>query len=249
MSITSEIERIKTNIANAYTELENKGATITGERNSDNLSAVIVEVPTGGGGGSIEDYFDLSKAKPGRSSMSCLNAIIKELPDITIYNTNTLQNFAGDYTFINSTALVKVGNIYAASQTGEAGWFNSCNGMFNTCHNLETVGEIDCQKCANFTNMFANCPKLTNFGGLKDAGKAFTQASANYSKYSISFYEFPLTHESLMNIINNLYDLKVAYSASGSTLYTQRLMLGSTNIAKLTSTEIAIATDKGWTVS
>ena len=51
LSITSEIERIKTNIANAYTELENKGATIPTEKNSNNLASTITTVT--GGGGSI----------------------------------------------------------------------------------------------------------------------------------------------------------------------------------------------------
>ena len=37
--------------------------------------------------------------------------------------------------------------------------------------------------------------------------------------------------------------------ANGGTLYTQQLVLGSTNMAKLTAEEIAIATNKGWTVS
>lgn len=46
MSITSEITRIKTNIANAYTEVENKDGIIIGERNSDNLSTVIKSIPT-----------------------------------------------------------------------------------------------------------------------------------------------------------------------------------------------------------
>lgn len=41
MSIVSEIERIKTNIANAYTELENKGATIPIDKNSNNLLDTI----------------------------------------------------------------------------------------------------------------------------------------------------------------------------------------------------------------
>jgi hypothetical protein len=53
-----------------------------------------------------------------------------------------------------------------------------------------------------------------------------------------------------MNVINNLYDLNLTYDvANGGTLYTQKLTLGSTNLAKLTADEIAIATSKGWTVS
>lgn len=41
MSIVSEIERIKTNIANAYTELESKGAIIPDDKNSNNLLSTI----------------------------------------------------------------------------------------------------------------------------------------------------------------------------------------------------------------
>ena len=46
-----------------------------------------------------------------------------------------------------------------------------------------------------------------------------------------------------MNIINGLYDI----ATKGCN--TQSLTIGSTNVAKLTAEEIAIATNKGWTVS
>ena len=49
-----------------------------------------------------------------------------------------------------------------------------------------------------------------------------------------------------MDIINNLYDLNVTY---GSSSYKQTLNLGTTNKAKLTADEIAIATNKGWNVT
>lgn len=51
MSVVSEIERIKTNIANAYTEIENKGVVTTGVKNSDNLATTISAIQTGGTGG------------------------------------------------------------------------------------------------------------------------------------------------------------------------------------------------------
>lgn len=51
-----------------------------------------------------------------------------------------------------------------------------------------------------------------------------------------------LTHDSLMNVINNLYDIK------SKGVKNQRLQLGNTNKAKLTAEEIAIATNKGWNV-
>ena len=41
MSITSEVERIKTNIANAYIKASEKGATLPALQNSDNLPNTI----------------------------------------------------------------------------------------------------------------------------------------------------------------------------------------------------------------
>ena len=49
MTIASEITRIKTNIDNAYTALEAKGATIPSEKNSANLASTVNTI-TGGGG-------------------------------------------------------------------------------------------------------------------------------------------------------------------------------------------------------
>ena len=80
-------------------------------------------------------------------------------------------------------------------------------------------------------------------------GKGYTTKNNNYYKLNLSACT-SLTHESLMNVINNLYDLNLTYDvANGGTLYTQSLQLGADNIAKLTAEEIAIATNKGWTVS
>ena len=46
-----------------------------------------------------------------------------------------------------------------------------------------------------------------------------------------------------MNAINDLYDI------ASAGVQPQKLVLGSTNLAKLTAEEIAIATNKGWTGS
>lgn len=52
MSIASEITRINNNISNAYTQCNNKGATMPQVQNSDNLSSTIASIETGGGGSS-----------------------------------------------------------------------------------------------------------------------------------------------------------------------------------------------------
>uniref|UniRef100_UPI003865CADA hypothetical protein n=1 Tax=Methanobrevibacter sp. TaxID=66852 RepID=UPI003865CADA len=48
MTIASEIQRIKTNIANAYDALENKGATMPATEDSANLASTVNTVSTGG---------------------------------------------------------------------------------------------------------------------------------------------------------------------------------------------------------
>jgi hypothetical protein len=171
--------------------------------------------------------------------------------------------------FMECTALTKVSGVDLSNAINIYGMFNGCtaltevsgiiapkatswSGMFRNCYALETIGEID-MSSANQTGQYflGACRKLKNLGGFINYGKGFTQKSANYSNYLLYLTESSsLTHDSLMNVINNLYDLNLTYDvANGGTLYTQKLQLGSTNKAKLTAEEIAIATAKGWTVS
>lgn len=82
-------------------------------------------------------------------------------------------------------------------------------------------------------------------GCLLNLGQAYlTNKPSNYNEYALYLsYCSKLTHDSLMNMINGLYNI------ASKGVATQQLVLGSTNMAKLTSSEIAIATNKGWTVS
>lgn len=51
MSISSEITRINSNIADAYDAISGKGGTLPTARNSANLPAAIASIPSGGGKG------------------------------------------------------------------------------------------------------------------------------------------------------------------------------------------------------
>ena len=53
-----------------------------------------------------------------------------------------------------------------------------------------------------------------------------------------------LTVQSLMNVINNLYDFR----ANGEST-TRTLTLGTTNLNKLTDEQKAVATNKGWNLN
>lgn len=80
----------------------------------------------------------------------------------------------------------------------------------------------------NHTNAFQMCHSLKNI-----------VIEGNISK-SVSFQWSPLTHDSLMSIINALWDYSQA-------IVDERLLtLGASNIAKLTEDELNIIKAKGW---
>ena len=128
------------------------------------------------------------------------------------------------------------------------------NHMFNMCSNLKTLdmSSFDMSKVNSVTQTWKNCNALTNLKFGYNLGKGYTEKTVNYSSYTVDL-SLPLgrlTHESLMSVINGLYDLNLTYDvANGGTLYTQSLRLSTLDKAKLNEEEIAIATNKGWVIS
>ena len=116
--------------------------------------------------------------------------------------------------------------------------------MFIKCTSLATVPMLDASKTTDVWYMFDKCPSLVMLGGLKNLGMSYASIwSAGESRATLNLSDSPLlTHDSLMNVINNLYDIK------SKGVKPQILKLGNTNKAKLTAEEIAIATNKGWNV-
>lgn len=123
--------------------------------------------------------------------------------------------------------------------------------MFEQNKGMKSIPLLDMGKCNDCAYLVEGCVELVDLAGFKNLGKGFTKKTANYYTQKLNLSQCTkLTHDSLMNVINNLYDLNLTYNvAGGGTLYQQALTLGSTNLAKLTAEEIAIATNKGWTVS
>lgn len=115
---------------------------------------------------------------------------------------------------------------------------------FRFCNNLKDLNiHFDASKVINIYEMLVTY-NLTNLNFMYNVGKGFsTSTSANNVNYRLDVTTCDkLTHDSLMSIIYGLYDI------ASLGIQTQQVFLGSTNLAKLTSEEIAIATNKGWTV-
>ena len=128
--------------------------------------------------------------------------------------------------------------------------------MFRNCSSLTTIPKLDTSQVTNMSYMFYGCYCLQSIPEL-DTSQVTTMDRIFYSCYALTdlggfiglkcnlelkpyLGSYPLTHDSLMNVINKAADV----TASPATL-----TLGSTNLAKLSDEEKGIATGKGWTLA
>ena len=122
------------------------------------------------------------------------------------------------YMFNNCTKLEYIPP-YDLSNVTDMGW------MFQGCMNLTTIPQLDTSNVTNMSMCFEWCKSLKNVGGFIGL------------KTSVELGACPLTHESALNIIDNLavspgHDIRFSRSTFKS----------------LTSAEIARATEKGWEI-
>ena len=186
---------------------------------------------------------------------------LNELPQLNTSNVTNMSNmFNGCY------GLTTIPQLDTSNVTNMSDMFNSCNklttipqlntsnvdnmsDMFSGCNKLTTILQLNGEKLANINYVFRNCTSLENFNGLINLGQAYsTTTSANYGNYRLDLSSSTsLTEQSLINILNNLYDI----ATKGCK--TQTVTLGATNLAKLTSTEgqqaLANAQSKGWNIN
>lgn len=100
-------------------------------------------------------------------------------------------------------------------------------------------------------NFYNNTSSMQNLYWGYDFGKAFTEKTSNLQRYSLDFSAMSkLTHDSAVQIISCLYDLRKAYADNlGITgYYSQLVDFSATTIGLLTPEEIAVGTAKGWSI-
>lgn len=205
--------------------LTTKTITIDGtynatDDNADGYSQVKVMVPTD----DINDYFNNTLTSKGYYTSSWED-IVKKIPPIKIIGNDATYIFANCR--INGFTRIDTRNVTKMSY------------MFDSAR-CKAIPELDASKVTDIESLLMNCTYLEDFGGLLNLGKAYPDTSIKESLSLGLHNNNKMTHDSLMNVINKLYDI----SSKG----TQVINLGDTNKAKLTAEEIAIATNKGWTV-
>ena len=143
----------------------------------------------------------------------------KSLKEFPLIDTSKGADFAFAWSYCSSLT-----EFPALDLSSSSGYFY---GTWSNCSSLTTIPQLDLSSGINFSGAWQNCSSLTTLGG-------FGAISADFS-----LSDSPnLTVESIMNVINQ------AATVTGKTM-----TLGSTNLAKLTDEQKAVATNKGWTLA
>ena len=156
------------------------------------------------------------------------------LTNVPQFDTSSATSMS--YMFRGCTSLTNVPQ-FDTSSAFDMGY------MFQSCSSITSLPAFDASSVKSITNFAGECAKLTDVGGLVNLGKE-PSLSIYASSYSGLFYKcINLTRESVLNIFNGLYDRA---SAGYSNI---KLYLEIDVINRLTEDDIAIATNKGWTIS
>ena len=112
--------------------------------------------------------------------------------------------------------------------------------MFYGCFKLESLPLLDTSNVTNINTIFgySSIITLTDLGGFKNLKIDWNDNGG--------LYRLPnLTYQSIMNVINNLYDFR----GNGDSTTTRTLQIHSNAMAMLTDEDKALATGKGWTLT
>lgn len=153
-----------------------------------------------------------------------------------------------DSAFYNNVRLKEVILPDTSKVTKMENMFYFCNHLTGVTLNTDSVTDINgaFMWCTSITEIhltsLANIPTNHYMGGIFSncsSLEVFTlTAWPDTNLDNISLQDSPLTHDSIVGLLNALPQSTGGYS----------FQIGQTNIAKLTDDEIAIATDKGWSL-
>lgn len=258
MALQDEITRIKQAKADIKASIEAKGGSV-GDGLIDTYASAIDNLPSGGG--DLSGYFSNTASIDGSDTFFAKN-LIKKIPDVDLTGITTMSNAFDGFQRLEELNLADVSEVkymeslcHGCTSLTKVAILNTIKttnmrNMFNGCVSLKEVEELQGEKTIIVEDMFNGCENLETFGGIKNLGKSYLSFYASgYSNYTFDLsYCTKLSYESLMNVLNGLYDI------SSKKVKTQNIILGETNLAKLQATEegqqaIITATNKGWEVS
>ena len=157
---------------------------------------------------------------------------LQTIPEFDFSNATSMSSM-----FYGCDALYEIPNINCKKVTQLNGWTSSC-------YSLVKIGVIDCDSMTNAQGLAFNsnpCSNITTRGGFRNLGMKSSVSGTNGDYFLYNLVN--LTKESLLNVLNLLYDR----ASAGYSVLT--IKMRPHHLAMLTDEEKAIATNKGWTLA
>jgi surface protein len=183
--------------------------------------------------------------------------------DASNWDTSNVTDMSNMFNFCNNLTSLDLSNWDTSNVTKMSNMFAYCsnltsldlsnwdtsnvtdmNSMFNSCSKLTSLSSIraDSLSIASYQSPFgsSNLTNLVDFGG-------FINLKSSWDGIYCLDRLTALSHQSLVNILNGLYD----FTGNGETPTSSqgKIKFGSTHLANLSDEEKAIATNKGWVLS
>lgn len=220
-------------------------------------------------GGMFEDCYFLKKATisaPNATSASEMFKNCYSLEEVTLSDTSNLTD--ATYMFQNCISLKHAPLFDTSSVIYMSYMFSDCrslatipeyntssvetmNTMFNNCYSLLTIPLIDTSNVIDFSDMFTYCTGLRYLPALNTSSGTFIQSILYYgynnglaaapfqgTKSSIDYTYCSLSRNAIIDIFNGLAVVE------GETINLNSCY----GVDDLTTEDIEIATNKGWTV-
>ena len=150
--------------------------------------------------------------------------------DLSNFNTSNVTDMGSMFQFCSKLISLDLSNFDTSKVTDMSSMFAYCSSLISL-----DMSNCDASKCTGSSSMsIVGTSSLNACTALVDF-----IAPKNISAPMNVTYCTALSHDSLMSIINNL----ITVTSS------KKLTLGTTNLAKLSDEEKAIATNKGWTLA
>lgn len=191
MTAIDEINRIKNNIANAYTACESKGAVIPENANSDNLQTTIESISVGSSGSSSSKYGATADTFLGDVDSKGVLQKPTEESDVVFTGVTDLGLSALNYIFIYKS--IKTLTFPDVIQVSGA---TTCSHMCDNCSKLQSVSFPNLKTISGqdaFSNSFSGCVNLgsINFSKLESITANRACDSMFQTNRSLTTIEFP----------------------------------------------------------
>lgn len=195
----------------------------------------------------------------------CIFQNCEKLQSVPLFDTSSTIYISSMFSGCGSLTTIPLFDFSSAKESVQ---------MFGYCNSLKTIPQFNFSKLQSIGTMFLGCTALESlpeldFGNVRMADQMFgweelpnLTTIGGFKNFKPTCWNFigncpNLTVESLMNIINNLWN----WSDNSSGVITfedgteydfgtdHSLGFGETNLAKLTDEQKAVATNKGWQLS